>query len=154
MPPSDEEFRARFERAKHASTAQILFRTSRLLNDRALALLRERSGVPIRASHTSLFPHIDLEGTRLTELARRVGVSKQAVGQLVDELEQMGVVRRVPDPDDRRAKRVCFVEDGLLEGLAVLREVETDLAARIGPDTMHSLREGLLALLTALETNG
>lgn len=151
--PNDEEFRARFERAKRASTAQILFRTARLLNERALTLLRERSGVPIRASHTALFPHIDLEGTRLTELARRVGVSKQAVGQLVDELEQMGAVKRVPDPDDGRAKRVCFDEGGLLEGLSVLREVEGELAERIGVDTMRALHEGLLALLEVLEAD-
>ena len=62
----------------------------------------------IRPAHTALFPHIDLSGTRQTALARRMGVSKQAVGQLVSELEQMGALERVPDPSDGRARLVRF----------------------------------------------
>ena len=67
-----------------------LFKAARLINEDAIARVRERTGEPVRVAHTALLPHVDLEGTRLTELARRMGVTKQAVGQLVDELEQMG----------------------------------------------------------------
>lgn len=152
-----DDYRERLRGAKRASTAQLLIRCARLVNEQGLARARERFGVPIRASHTALLPHIDLEGTRLTELARRVGVSKQAVGQLVGELETMGVVERVPDPDDGRAKQIRFTDDGrrsLLDGLAVLGEVDDALRARLGARRMQSLHEGLLALLDELEPEG
>lgn len=137
--------------AKRASTVQVLFRCARLLNDHSLAQLRAVSGLPVRPAHTNLFPHIDLDGTRLTELARRVGISKQAVGQLVSELEQMGTLERVPDPTDGRARLVRFATgpDGrsvLFHGLSVLQEVEAELAEELGPERWRQLRALLLDL--------
>ncbi len=154
MPKPPDELQDPLERAKRASMAQLLMRCARLVNERGLARARERFGVPVRPAHASLLPHIDLEGTRLVELARRVGTTKQAVSQLVGELEQMGVLAREPDPEDGRAKRVCFTPRGrrsLLEGLAVLGEIEAELEQRLGPRRMKALHEGLLALLDVLE---
>ncbi|MEM7154308.1 MAG: MarR family transcriptional regulator [Myxococcota bacterium] len=154
MSSPPEQFAARFEAEKRASMAQLLMRCARLVNERGLALVREHLGVPLRASHTALFPHIDLEGTRLTDLARRVGITKQAAGQLVGELEQMGVVERSPDPEDGRAKRIRFIREGprsVLQGLAVLREVEAQLEAQLGKSRMRSLHGSLLELLAVLE---
>jgi len=147
--------RAALEQAKRASFAQLLFKCARLLNDVALARARARSGLEIRAAHTSLFPHIDLEGTRLTELARRLGVSKQATGQLVDEMVEMGVLERVADPEDARAKRIRFARRrgalALMEGLAVLGEIESELADKLGRRRVDALHDTLLELLGVLE---
>ncbi len=135
--------------------AQLLFKCARLFNEQAITLVRERSGLSIiRTAHTQLFPHIDLEGTRLTELARRLGISKQAVGQLVNELEEIGTLERIPDPDDRRAKRIRFSrvgQQGLLEGLGILREMEAEIAHEIGEKQLRTLHKTLLALLNTLE---
>ncbi len=157
MARSSDIHVAEIEAAKHASTAQLLFRCARLVNDRGLARLREATGHDIRAAHTNLFPYIDLEGTRLTVLARRVGISKQAVGQLVDELTTMGVVERVPDPADGRAKLIRFRatedgEHGILAGLRLLGEVEADLAVQLGPARWAGLRDALVHLLPILES--
>ena len=152
---SDPELVARLEREKSASVAQLLFKCARLLNERAVASIEQPVGVArIRPAHTSVFPHVDLAGTRLTELARRMGISKQAVGQLVDELEQMGTLERVPDPSDGRAKLIRFCSDGgrsLFDGLAHLRRLEDELAKEIGVERMAALFDGLGALLAALE---
>lgn len=146
----DPAFPETLEVAKRASTAQLLFKCARLVNERALATLPVEPGqVRPRPAHVALFPHIALEGTRSSELARRLGVSKQAVGQLVAELEAMGVVERRPDPDDGRAKRVCFTDRGmrsLLNGLDHLRGVEEELAAAVGAETMASLHDALVKL--------
>lgn len=154
-PKVDAEFARKVEAAKSTSVAQLLFKAARLLNERAIARLdAPASGPRLRAAHTSLFPHIDLEGTRLTELARRLGISKQAVGQLVDELEQMGALERVPDPDDGRAKLVRFSRTPgktILDGLRHLQGIEAELAAELGEARMQGLREGLVALLALLE---
>ena len=91
-----------------------------------------------------------------TGKARRVGISTQAVGQLVDDLEEMGLVIRSPDPDDRRAKRVCFSEQGrqgLLQGLAVLKEVEAELEDAIGSAKMQQLHRALTSTLGTLDSD-
>jgi DNA-binding MarR family transcriptional regulator len=151
----DPTFAARLEQAKAESVAQLLFKCARLLNEQALARVDLPEGAPrIRPAHTSLFPHIDLAGTRLTELAKRMGISKQAVGQLVDELEQLEVIERIADPEDGRAKLIRFRQRpgaSLLDGLAHLRRFETELGEALGPARMAALHDGLTALLALLE---
>ena len=142
---------AEFEAAKRASVAQLLMKCGRLLNERGVAHFGEQMGVDtLRAAHTNLFPYIEMEGTRLTELANRIGISKQAVGQLVDELEQMGVVERVPDPEDGRAKLIRFVHENgepiLMRGMAVLGELEAQMQDEIGARRMKHLHDALLSI--------
>lgn len=141
--------------AKMASVGQLLMRCARLFNEQSSARVPVPDGAPrMRPSHTALFPHIDLEGTRPTELARRLGISKQAVGQLLTELEAMQAIVRVPDPTDRRARLVKFNDApgrGLLDGLAVLMAFEEELAESIGDDLMGDLKYGLTQLMAALE---
>ena len=155
MDENEQIFRADLESAKRASVAQLLFKCARLVNERALARVRERRGVEIRAAHTTLFPHIDVtRGSRLTDLAQVLGVSKQAVGQLVDELCEMGVLERRPDLDDGRAKRVCYTDSGrqgLFEGLAILREEEQAMEQTLGADRFQQLHQMLMALEVMLE---
>jgi DNA-binding MarR family transcriptional regulator len=138
------------EAKKRASTAQLLFKCARLVNERALARVAEKGGGAARPAHTALFPHVPLDGgIRLTELASKVGITKQAVGQLVDELEAMGLFERVPDETDARAKLVRFTARGRRElhrGLAVLAEVEEELAVAVGRAKLRALHEALLAL--------
>lgn len=152
-PPDD--YRDRLERAKRASLAQVLSRCARLVQARARARLRAHPGMEaLRDAHLQLFPHIDLEGTRLTELAARLGVSKQAAGQLVAELEAMGVVEKLPDPDDGRARLITFTDRGkagILEGLGLLGAVEVELHAELGAARFEALHAGLLDLLDLLE---
>ena len=153
----DAAYAADLESTKRRSTLQLLFKAARLLDEEALARVAEKPGRPrLRRSHTSLFPHIDLEGTRITDLADRLGVTKQAVSQLVDDLEELGVVERLPDPDDARARRVRFTargRTGLLDGLAVLEAVEREYAAKIGERRMLQLRDALLAVVDAAEAS-
>lgn len=150
-PTLDARYRERLEAAKRDSTLQLLFKAARVLDERALERVARQSGRPrLRRSHTSLLPHIDLDGTRVTDLAERLGVSKQAASQLVDDLEALGVLAREPDPEDARARRVVFTplgRRGLLEGLELLAEMERELADAIGNDAMAGLRRALLAIL-------
>ncbi len=142
------------ERRKRGSLLQELFRLARLLDETAVARVASSGAPRLRTSHTALLPHLDLEGTRLVDLAARVGTSKQAVGQLVDDLEAMGVVERVADPDDGRARRVLFTRAGfqaLLHGLGVLEQLERDLGAALGRAGLERLRDGVEAALRVVE---
>jgi DNA-binding MarR family transcriptional regulator len=150
-------FEDKLEEEKARSTVQLLLRAARLLNEQALARVRERTGKPVRLAHTSLLPHVDLEGTRLTDLASRLGVTKQAAGQLVDELVAMGMLERAADPRDARAKLVRFSRRGraaLLDGLAVLRELEDELRGVLGSARLAAVHEALRAIVEHAEGAG
>jgi DNA-binding MarR family transcriptional regulator len=154
-PPISAAERRRFEAIRDAATLQLLFKAARLANERALARAGAGApGPPIGPAHTALFPHLDFEGIRLTELANKLGVTKQAVGQLVDDLAAVGMVERVADPFDGRAKRIRFSRRGhaaLLHGLGVLREVEADLEGAIGKGRMRELHKTLQMMIGVLE---
>src|SRR5919199_2989010 len=78
------------------------------------ARLAELGHPHVREGYGCVFGFIDLEhGSRLTELAERSGITKQAVGEAVAELEQLGYVERVPDPSDGRAKIIRLTPRGL-----------------------------------------
>ena len=101
-----------------------------------------------------IFPHLDLDGTRIGELARRMDVSKQAVSQLVDDLEPADVVRRRPDPEDARARRVELTDAGrgaMLEGLEVLRSIEQEALEVLSPARREAFSRDLSKVLEALE---
>lgn len=147
-------YRDKLESEKAKRTVQLLFKAARLLNERAIERIRLRTGKPVRVAHTTVLPHVDLEGTRLTEIARRLGVSKQAAGQIVDELEAFGMLERVADPNDARAKLIRFSKKGqgaMLEGLQVLGEIEAEMRDVIGEAAMHAMHEGLAAVIAASE---
>lgn len=145
----------RLEQLKRESTGQLLLKCARLLDEKAVARIRGAGAPRLRPAHTRLLPHIDQQGTRLTELARRVGITKQAVGQLVDELVEMDTLALEADPDDGRARRVRFTTRGreaIAHGLGVLAEIEAELAQRVGKRRMKELRTTLSLLADALET--
>lgn len=147
--------RRQFETLRDAATLQLLFKAARLANERALArAASDPAAPPVRPAHTALFPHLDFEGIRLTDLASRVGVTKQAVGQLVDDLVQIGMVERVNDPTDKRARRVRFSRRGhgaLMHGLGILCDLQDALGEAVGRRRMRELHETLRRLIDAME---
>lgn len=140
---------------KQASTAQLLFRCARLWNEIAMATVNaEAGGMVLRPAHTALFPHLDFTGTRPTEIARRAGISKQAVGQVLDELEAAGLVERIVDPQDKRARLVRYTrkgEEAIFHGLSVLEKLERRFAHALGPASMRELHWLLTHLEPVLE---
>lgn len=90
------------------------------------------------------------DGIRLTELAARVGVTKQSMGALVDELEAAGYVARSPDPTDGRASVIGFTSRGWALGRAAraqVRKAEARFAKRVGARRIEQLKETLRMML-------
>lgn len=100
----------------------------------------------IRFVHGSVFRYIDAEGSRLTTLAERSGLTKQAIGELVGELEEHGYLERIADRADRRAKIIRLTDQGRTAQAAaarILTEVEERWSRLLGGDEVAALRRTL-----------
>lgn len=102
-----------------------------------------------RASHMNLLRHIDVDGTRITEIAERARTSKQAIGQLVATCKAEKLVRILSDPTDRRAKIVTFTPQGrsVIEvERAVMEQMDAQLQILLGEESFSELRKSLALL--------
>src|SRR3954463_2733873 len=100
----------------------------------------------IRPTHGCVFRFVREDGMRLTELAMYAGMTKQSVGELVDDLVDQGYVERTPDPQDHRAKLICLTDKGVeaqRKGFGLIDEIEARWAERFGPERVAALREVL-----------
>jgi DNA-binding MarR family transcriptional regulator len=108
------------------------------------------AGYQQRPAHSGVFAHIDLAGTRLTELAARANMTPQAMGELVDDLEQLGYVERQPDPTDRRAKLIVLTSRGkdcLRAAFETISGIESGLETLLGSRGLVRLREDLRRII-------
>jgi len=127
----------------------------RRFDDRVLALMAHDAEVPLRLSHLAaraqvsaahihLTRHLAREGSRLTDLARQAGMSKQAMADLVAQCMAWGLVDKQRTEHDRRCQRIRFTATGLLWLQAFERAVsqaEAEFRQAVGVD---------MALVTAL----
>lgn len=103
-----------------------------------------------RDSWNNVMPHIPASGIRLTELATRAGMTKQAMAELVAEIERRGYIQRTTDPADRRAKIIEFTDKGwvtLRLAMSALGELEAEIVDRLGEPSVGQLRGALLEIL-------
>jgi DNA-binding MarR family transcriptional regulator len=105
--------------------------------------LRSAGFTDLRAAHAQVFVALDVEGSRLTDLAARAGMTKQAMGELVRYLEQHGYLDVEPDSRDRRAKLIRPTNRGRPAhdvSVTLVSESDRRLAERIGEQALHELR--------------
>ena len=109
------------------------------------ARLREEGFEHVREGHGCVFGFIDIEhGSRLTELAERAGLTKQAVGEAATELERLGYAERMPDPPTggprSSSSRPAGVE-ACLTGRRIFAEIEREWAEQFGEELVAGMRE-------------
>jgi DNA-binding MarR family transcriptional regulator len=108
--------------------------------------LAEHGYGDIRPTHGCVFRFVRDEGMRLTELAAHAGMTKQATGEVVDGLVELGYAERIPDPQDRRAKLICLTERGAEAqrfGTKLFARLEERWKERYGAERVEELRETL-----------
>ena len=147
------------DRWRQSHLGRWLGHAMRRFDERVLQLMARNPGVPlalanlaardqISAAHIHITRHLALQGSRLTELAEAAGMTKQAMGKLVDQCEAWGLVTREDDPLDARARRVVFTSVGLawLQAFrdAVL-QAEAEFREAVGPDVATVVALGLEA---------
>ncbi len=119
---------------------------------RALSEALIRRNAPPLGAGAELLAQLSLSGISQSLLAERIGLSKQAVQQSLDQLEKLALVRREPDPVDRRAKYVVLTEAGLL-ALETRRDAEKEaeklVRDAIGKKALKQLGKSLKKLSAA-----
>lgn len=132
--------------ARKTNLGQLLLRAFHWFDDGLLARLHSGGWLAVTRAHSMIFAHLDADGTRPSELARRIGVTRQAVHQTVNELIDMGLVQLSPDPTNRKAKLVALTSQGkenVKAALEIFTELEDQLSHRIGPEQVENLRQAL-----------
>ena len=117
---------------------------------RMLDGLRAAGFGDLDAPHLRLLQYPGPQGLRPSELAARVGMSKQAVNYTLGELEARGYLSRRPDPGDARSRRIELTERGEAAGRTMreaVAEVEREWAERLGADRFAQLKQTLQELI-------
>ena len=139
------------------SIGRLFLQAQRAYFKRGIAKLRARGHDRVTLAHTTLLPYLDPEGTSVTNLAERAGMTKQSMRQLVLDLEEKGYIKRIPDPDDRRATLVIFTVEGrrfIEDGYEVKKEIDDEYRAILGEERVEALKGSLKTLIEKTGVDG
>ena len=131
---------------RHKNVGRVMNSTLHRFEDRVMELMNDAGYTQTRAPHINLTRHLDLDGTRITILSQRAAMTNAAMTELIDQCELLGLVKRHPDPTDKRARIVRFTPQGL-EWLNAfgksLKQSEKEMAAEIGQEAFRIITESL-----------
>jgi DNA-binding MarR family transcriptional regulator len=135
------------EQLDHVGLA--LWVASRTWQERFIVLMKARGFSWFGEARADLLAFIDREGTAQTQIVRRARLSRQAVQQLLDELEHAGIVARARNPADARSKLVIFTAQGLdvlCEANAAKLQIEAEYRQKLGDEDMKAMLSALARL--------
>ncbi len=133
-----------------------LWRASQIWQERFTRGMVEAGYAWFGEARAAVIPHMDRTGTRQADLTSRLGLTKQAVQQLVDALVQDGVVERRLDPADARGRIVCFTQKGLgvlADANVVKAQIEQEFAHAITPESLSRLNAELMRVIESCAQN-
>jgi DNA-binding MarR family transcriptional regulator len=140
------------DRERHEHLGWLLGRVDLLYAEGVTRAMHAHGFAGIRLVHIALIRNVDENGTRISEIARRAGMTKQATGQLVAEFVDLGYIRLVNDPSDGRVKIARYTAKGkrlLVAIVAAIEETEAAVAATIGPARLATLKKTLGLVLAS-----
>jgi DNA-binding MarR family transcriptional regulator len=144
------------EHAAHDSIpmSMIANRLNKSLEAEFFRRLGEAGHSVLRMPHTMLLENLPQGGARSGVLASALGISKQAVGEIVDDLEAAEYISRVADPADRRAKLIVLSPKGAAafgEVFAILSKMDREFSAAVGAERYAEARATFIQLILHLE---
>ena len=124
----------------------LLFIPYRHMENRILQAIRDAGFDDVTLAQARVFQRIAPGGSRLTDLAEQAQMTKQSAAGLIDELERMRYVRRVPDPNDRRARLIQIDKRGKQAAKAAQvahNAIQAEWQSHLGARRFAQLREAL-----------
>lgn len=131
-------------------TGRLLILLFRAFETELIEKLREKGISDVSMSDFNVIRHLDPQGSQISEIARLAGLSKQAIGRTVAELEVKEIVRTTADLEDRRAKRVQFTEKGanlVSTAIEIIIGIEARYKSELGESDYQRLRQLLIILI-------
>jgi predicted transcriptional regulator len=131
---------------RSSNPGRVLSNALRRFEDRVMQLMVTAGYAETRRTHVNLTRHLDLEGTRITDLAKRAAMTNAAMSELIDQCVVLGLVARAADPKDKRARIVQFTSKGYLWLSAFGRSVnqaEDEMAQLMGVQMMPAVLDSL-----------
>jgi len=122
---------------------------SRVTEQQLMQRMVQQGYEGLRPTWVQVLPHISPEGTRIVDIARHQGISKQAIGQLVSEIESHGYLLRLSDEQDQRSRRIALSPRGIAliaDAAKITTSVEQDFATRLGKQDFKLLSQLLRRL--------
>ena len=135
--------KTRGDDAAPRSLRQLLLQRSDWFEDRVLEAAPRYGYRFVTPAMHRLFAHMPAKPVSISELARRLAVSRQAVHQTVAAARRRGIVELIDDPHDGRARKVRFTAKGMKmvkSAAQVVRSIESELKRRLGPKDLATLR--------------
>ncbi|MEU7488853.1 MarR family transcriptional regulator [Streptomyces sp. NPDC042319] len=132
----------------HRSLPQLLGDARRWFDEGLLAAMAADGATPVSLPQLQLFAVLDEAGTTVSELARRMGVTRQTAHQAVHGLVDAGLLEQTAHPASARQRLIRRTRAGAhAHELAerVLARLESRLAERIGREAADALRAALEA---------
>ncbi|WP_327358544.1 MarR family winged helix-turn-helix transcriptional regulator [Streptomyces sp. NBC_01304] len=128
------------------SLPQLLGEARRWFEDGLLSALEAAGATPVSPTQVQLFAVLDDAGTTVSELARRMAVTRQTAHQAVHGLVAAGLLEQIPDPSSARQRLIRRTPEGQRAHRAaelILEQLEDELARRIGREPVDALRAAL-----------
>jgi DNA-binding MarR family transcriptional regulator len=144
--------RSSLDRLRHEHLGWLLGRADLRFAEGVTRAMHARRFAGIRLVHIALIRNVDEHGTRITDIARRAGMTKQATGQLVAEFVELGYIRVVSDPDDGRVKIARYTAKGkrlLVAIVAAIEQTEREVSRVIGAAKLEGLKSTLAQIVSA-----
>lgn len=133
-----------------ADLAILLAAAMSAVSERLLAAVHASGTTEMRQSYGFVIRAVSAEQPTVNRLAERLGVTKQSVSRLVDDMERDGLVERVVVPEDRRARRLHLTAKGAAvrrTAMSTSASIEAELRDAVGADAVAGARAVLTALV-------
>jgi DNA-binding MarR family transcriptional regulator len=133
-------------KSRSTPMGRLLLEAFKWFDESLLASLEEQGWPEISHSQSIVMAYLDGNGIRISELARRLGVSRQAAQKSVKELERAKLVKTEVDPTNSSAKTVVLTTQGkanVAAALEMFSEIERQLSKHLGSSDLANMRMAL-----------
>ena len=142
-----------FDSERRLILAATLPRLSEFMTARLQLLIVAKKHPGIKQSHAAVFSAIGLEGGRIQKIAKVQHVTKQTISVIANELEELGYIERLPDPDDSRQLVLWFTNKGnqfIADSVAAIDSLEDELSGLVGSRDFQYLKEVVCSIYSSL----
>lgn len=147
----------RLRRYRNSRLYRSIGRLLRVYNRRLVEALRARGFEDFSPAFPALLSNLDTGGSHISTLAARAGISRQAAGQLLREVERCGYVEMLPSPRDTRATMVRFSPRGrrlLAAVIEILETIDREFAAALPNGAFAQAGDALFTVAEMADAGG